>query len=182
MMLRFRSALLVATCLLLALAPGGARGASASSVSPGYAWLDHLQWMDAPAPAKEKLRGHVVVVEFWAADCINCRRTTPALRELVAAFRDSGVVVIGVHTPELEDERDVTTVRRAMKDQGITWAVGRDNDYAVWRAFNNEYWPALYVLDGTGQMRSQHIGELHVGTSDWTHLLHTISDLRRQRL
>jgi thiol-disulfide isomerase/thioredoxin len=178
---RGRTAVLAALLVLIAAVVSGAFGVSANSASPGYGWLEHVKWMDAPAPAKDKLLGHVVVVEFWAADCINCRRTAPAMRELATTLKDSGVIVLGVHTPELEDEREAATVRRAMNDLGITWPVGRDDGYDAWRAFHNEYWPALYVLDGTGQVRARHIGELHVGTPEWSAWLHTISDLRARK-
>ncbi|MBI1799324.1 MAG: redoxin domain-containing protein [Candidatus Eisenbacteria bacterium] len=171
-----RTALALAAFLI---PPFAVPAEATASGAHGWSWMDRVRWVDAPAPRAEQLRDRIVLVEFWAADCINCRRTAPAMRAL-SALRDSGVVLIGVHTPELEDERSIATVRRAIADLGITWPVAQDNDYQVWRAFDNHYWPVLYVLDGRGEVRSRHIGELHVGTPAWDDLLRTLADLRRK--
>jgi thiol-disulfide isomerase/thioredoxin len=101
----------------------------------------------------------VVVVDFWTYSCINCLRTLPYVKAWYAKYKDSGLVVIGVHTPEFPFEKDEANVRKAVHDLGITYPVAMDNDYRIWRAFNNEYWPAHYFIDATGKIRFHHFGE-----------------------
>jgi hypothetical protein len=107
----------------------------------------------------EKLRGHVVLVDFWTLTCINWLRTEPYVRAWWQAYRQDGLVVIGVHTPEFGFEHDVDLVRRALKDRAIDYPVVVDNDYAVWTAFANHYWPALYFVDKDGLIRDEYFGE-----------------------
>jgi len=169
------SAVGVALLLWCAIAP-------ASAAEPGrpYAWLEGSQWLDrAPVTAAE-LEGRTVVLEFWTFDCVNCRRTVPAMRALEANFRGRDVVVLGIHTPELEHERDPASVRRAVARLGLRFPVALDNDAAIWRAFDNEAWPALYLLDGTGRVRASHIGELHQGTPGWDSFVAKLETLRHE--
>jgi thiol-disulfide isomerase/thioredoxin len=105
------------------------------------------------------LRGRVVLIDFWTYSCINCLRTLPYLREWNARYKDHGLTIIGVHSPEFAFEKDENNVRRAVHDLGITYPVAIDSDYAIWRAFSNEYWPAHYLIDATGRLRGQHFGE-----------------------
>lgn len=98
----------------------------------------------------QALKGKVVLVDFWTYSCINCLRTLPYVKAWAEKYRDQGLVVIGVHTPEFAFERDAGNVTKAMKDLGITYPVAIDNDYKVWRAFNNQYWPAHYFADAQG--------------------------------
>jgi thiol-disulfide isomerase/thioredoxin len=105
------------------------------------------------------LRGHVVLVDFWTYTCINWLRTLPYIRAWAEKYREHGLVVLGVHTPEFAFEHDIDNVRRAAKDMRVAYPIAVDNDYAVWEAFDNHYWPALYVVDALGQIRHHHFGE-----------------------
>src|SRR5438067_2108992 len=105
-------------------------------------------WINSPPLAPAALRGKVVLVDFWTLTCINWLRTLPYVRAWAAKYRDQGLVAIGVHTPEFAFEQDITNVRRAVKDMRVDYPIAIDNDYAIWRGFNNEYWPALYLVDG----------------------------------
>ncbi|QJI29106.1 cytochrome c biogenesis protein DipZ [Pseudomonas sp. ADAK18] len=118
-----------------------------------------VQWLNSPPLTAEALKGKVVLVDFWTYSCINCLRSLPYVKAWAEKYRDQGLVVIGVHAPEFAFERDVNNVTKAMKDLGITYPVAIDNNYKVWRAFNNQYWPAHYFADAKGQIRYHHFGE-----------------------
>ena len=105
------------------------------------------------------LRGKVVLVDFWTYTCVNWRRTLPYVRAWAEKYKDHGLVVIGVHTPEFSFEHNVDNIRWALKDMRIEYLVAVDSDYAIWRAFNNEYWPASYIIDAKGHIRHHHFGE-----------------------
>ena len=117
------------------------------------------EWIGSPALDRQQLRGHVVVVNFWTLTCINWLRTEPYVRAWSNAYRDDGLIVLGVHTPEFSFEHDPDGVRAATAVRGISYPVAVDNDYAIWRAFENHYWPALYFVDRDGVIRDQHFGE-----------------------
>ncbi|MEO7208724.1 MAG: cytochrome c biogenesis protein DipZ [Steroidobacteraceae bacterium] len=116
-------------------------------------------WLNSPPLTPESLRGKVVVVDFWTYSCINCLRALPYVESWYQKYRDHGLVVIGVHAPEFAFEKDSGNVRRAVADLKITYPVAMDNDYAIWQAFNNQYWPAHYFIDATGRVRAHHFGE-----------------------
>jgi thiol-disulfide isomerase/thioredoxin len=116
-------------------------------------------WLNSQPLDPEGLRGTVVLVDFWTLTCINWLRTAPYVRAWSRAYRDDGLVVIGVHTPEFGFERDVDRIRLAIAARGIDYPVAVDSDYGVWRAFDNHYWPALYFVDRDGVIRDQHFGE-----------------------
>jgi thiol-disulfide isomerase/thioredoxin len=116
-------------------------------------------WLNSAPLSPKSLRGHVVLVEFWTYTCVNWRRTLPYVRTWAQKYRDSGLIVIGVHTPEFSFEKDPGNVRTAVSELGIRYPVAMDNDYAVWSAFANEYWPALYFIDSQGRIRHHHFGE-----------------------
>jgi cytochrome c biogenesis protein CcdA/thiol-disulfide isomerase/thioredoxin len=116
-------------------------------------------WLNSTPLTPEALRGRVVVVDFWTYSCINCLRSLPFVEGWYNNYKDHGLVVIGVHTPEFAFERNEDNVRRAVSDLGITYPVALDNDYAIWRAFNNQYWPAHFFVDSTGRIRGHHFGE-----------------------
>ena len=116
-------------------------------------------WLNSPPLTTEALRGRVVVVDFWTYTCINWLRTAPYLRAWSSTYRDAGAVVLGVHTPEFSFEREMVNVRRAVEDLQISYPVAVDSDYAIWTAFTNMYWPALYVVDAQGRIRFTHFGE-----------------------
>ena len=105
------------------------------------------------------LRGTVVLIDFWTYTCINWLRSLPYVRAWAEKYQDRGLVVIGVHTPEFAFEKDVDNVRRAARDMRVDYPIALDNDYAIWRAFKNQYWPALYFVDAQGRIRHHHFGE-----------------------
>jgi thiol-disulfide isomerase/thioredoxin len=117
------------------------------------------QWLNSPPLTADGLRGSVVLVDFWTYTCINWLRTLPYIRAWAEKYQDHGLVVIGVHTPEFDVEHDLDNVRRAVKDLRVDYPVAVDNDYAIWSAFDNHYWPALYFVDAQGQIRHHRFGE-----------------------
>jgi thiol-disulfide isomerase/thioredoxin len=116
-------------------------------------------WLNSPPLTAAGLRGKVVLVDFWTYTCINWLRTLPYLRAWAERYQDQGLVVLGVHTPEFDFEHDLDNVRRAATDLRVTYPVAVDNDYAIWTAFDNHYWPALYFVDIQGQIRHHRFGE-----------------------
>ncbi|HWX66989.1 MAG TPA: cytochrome c biogenesis protein DipZ [Rhodanobacter sp.] len=117
------------------------------------------QWLNSTPLTTESLRGKVVLVDFWTYSCINCIRSLPYVRGWADKYKDHGLVVIGVHAPEFAFEKDPANVAKAVKDLGVDYPVALDNDYAIWKGFNNEYWPAHYFIDTQGQVRHHHFGE-----------------------
>ncbi|AOK36712.1 cytochrome c biogenesis protein DipZ [Burkholderia cenocepacia] len=118
-----------------------------------------VQWLNSPPLTAAGLRGKVVLVDFWTYSCINCLRTLPYTTAWARKYAPYGLVVIGVHAPEFAFERDIGNVKKAVHDLGIDYPVAIDNGYAIWRAFNNEYWPAHYFIDAQGRIRHHHFGE-----------------------
>jgi len=118
-----------------------------------------VQWLNSPELASESLRGKVVLVDFWTYDCINCQHTLPYVKDWAKKYEKDGLVVIGVHTPEYGYERIIDNVKDQVKKLGITYPVAIDNNYAIWRNFDNQYWPAHYLIDAKGQVRYTHFGE-----------------------
>ena len=118
-----------------------------------------VEWLNSPALTSESLRGKVVLVDFWTYDCINCQHTLPYVKDWAQKYEKDGLVVIGVHTPEYGFERIISNVRDQVKKLGITYPVAIDNNYAIWRNFDNQYWPAHYLIDAKGQVRFTHFGE-----------------------
>ena len=116
-------------------------------------------WINSDPLKTANLRGKVVVVEFWTYTCINWRRQFPYVRAWADKYKAKGLVVVGVHTPEFDFERNVDNVRRATKEIGVEFPVAVDSDYAIWRAFDNQYWPALYFVDAQGRIRHHQFGE-----------------------
>jgi thiol-disulfide isomerase/thioredoxin len=116
-------------------------------------------WVNSRPLTATDLRGHVVLINFWTYTCINWLRTLPYLRAWADKYRDQGLFVIGVHTPEFDFEHDLDNVRRATKDLRIDYPVVIDSDYAIWNAFGNRYWPAFYFVDAQGQIRHHRFGE-----------------------
>jgi thiol-disulfide isomerase/thioredoxin len=116
-------------------------------------------WLNSPPLTPEELRGQVVLVDFWTYTCINWLRTLGYVRAWAERYRDQGLVVIGVHTPEFPFEKDPDNVRRAVEEMRVEYPVALDPDYAVWRAFSNHYWPAVYIADAEGRIRHHQFGE-----------------------
>ena len=117
------------------------------------------QWLNSPPLSAESLRGKVVLVDFWTYSCINCIRALPYVRGWADKYKDHGLVVIGVHAPEFAFEKNPANVAKAVKDLGVDYPVALDNDYAIWKGFDNQYWPAHYFIDAQGRIRHHHFGE-----------------------
>ena len=117
------------------------------------------EWLNSPPLSADELRGKVVLVQFWTYTCVNWLRTLPYVRAWAGKYKDDGLVVLGVHTPEFDFEHDLDNVRRAARDLGVDYPIAVDNDYAIWSAFANHYWPALYFVDAQGRIRHHRFGE-----------------------
>ena len=136
---------------------GGSRGLADEGPLPP---LDGaVTWLNSPPLSREQLKGKVVLIDFWTYSCINCIRTIPHVRALHQRYARDGLVVIGVHTPEFAFERDLGNVRKAVRDFAIRYPVAVDNDWTIWKAFNNRYWPAHYLADAKGRIRYHRFGE-----------------------
>ncbi len=144
--------------LLLAAAAATAMG-TPTRTSELDSLASATSWINSPPLSAEALRGRIVVVQFWTYSCVNWIRTAPYARAWARKYRDQGVVVIGVHAPEFEFERQLANVRWAAGLFAVDYPVAVDNDFAIWRAFDNGYWPALFVIDGQGRVRYRHFGE-----------------------
>jgi thiol-disulfide isomerase/thioredoxin len=118
-----------------------------------------VEWLNSKPLTASDLHGKVVLIDFWTYSCINCIRTVPYVRAWAEKYRDQGLVVIGVHAPEFAFEKNIDNVRKAVADFAIRYAVAVDNDFRIWRAFQNSYWPAHYLIDAKGQLRYHHFGE-----------------------
>ena len=116
-------------------------------------------WLNSLPLTAEELRGKVVLVDFWTYSCVNCLRALPYVKAWYAKYKDHGLVVVGVHSPEFAFEKDPVNVRRAVGELGVTYPVALDNDYAIWQGFDNQYWPAHYFIDADGHIRGHHFGE-----------------------
>jgi thiol-disulfide isomerase/thioredoxin len=118
-----------------------------------------VEWLNSKPLTLAELHGKVVLVDFWTYTCVNWRRTLPYVRAWAQKYKQDGLVVIGVHTPEFSFERDLANVERATKEMDVAYPVAVDSNFAIWRAFGNEYWPALYLIDAKGNVRAEHFGE-----------------------
>ena len=123
-------------------------------------------WINSDPLTLQQLRGKVVLIDFWTYTCINCIRTFPYLKLWHSRYADDGLVILGIHTPEFEFEKDLANVRQATVDNGIVWPVAQDNDFATWDAYNNRYWPAKYLIDRDGLVRYTHFGEGHYAETE----------------
>ncbi len=133
-------------------------------LAPALAKTGH--WFNSPPLTLKKLRGKVVLLDFWTYSCINCLRTLPHLESWYKTYKDAGLVVLGVHTPEFAFEHVTSNVGAAVKRLGVTYPVVQDNDYGTWDAYSNEYWPAEYLIDRTGHIRHTHFGESSYGETE----------------
>jgi len=117
-------------------------------------------WLNTPMPLRiSDLKGNVVMLEMWTYGCINCRNVIPSLKDFHSKYAKEGLVIIGNHFPEFDQERDLQNLTDSVKKLGILYPVAQDNDGMTWRAYNNKYWPTLYLIDKTGHIRYTHIGE-----------------------
>jgi cytochrome c biogenesis protein CcdA/thiol-disulfide isomerase/thioredoxin len=144
------------------LAPGGIRGA-VNGVLPDLGPLPSLEgglgWINSAPLSRESLHGKVAMIEIWTFMCYNCLNALPHVKETAARYKNAGLVTIGVHAPELPRERPRENVEKAVKELGVTFPVVLDNNFVIWKAFNNEYWPSVYVVDRKGRIRFHHDGE-----------------------
>jgi thiol-disulfide isomerase/thioredoxin len=157
------------TLMLFGCAPLNSIGLQSDSAMPNPASLPDLgpapeltndTWLNVDAPLRlANLRGKVVIVEMWTFGCINCQHVMPALKEWHSQYKDAGLVIIGNHFPEFDYEADLNSLKQAIIDDDIQYAVTQDNDGATWQAYKNHYWPALYLIDKQGHIRYVHIGE-----------------------
>lgn len=125
--------------------------------APEFTDIDH--WLNSPPLSMRELRGKVVLVDFWTYSCINCIHTLPYVKQWHEKYKDQGLVVVGVHTPEFAFEKSTANVQEAIKRFGIRYPVAQDNAYATWSAFRNQYWPATYLIDAQGRIVYHHYGE-----------------------
>jgi thioredoxin family protein len=133
---------------------------STQNVRSALSGIDRAtDWINSEPLTAERLRGSVVAVQFCTYSCINWIRTIPYVRAWAGAYHDDGFVVVGAHAPEFAFEREIEGVRRAMAAMGVEYPIVLDNDYAIWQSFSNQYWPALYLVDGDGRLRYRHFGE-----------------------
>ncbi|MGY4283687.1 thiol-disulfide isomerase/thioredoxin [Bradyrhizobium sp. LM2.7] len=131
--------------------------AAAQETAPDFTGITN--WFNSRPLSIADLRGKVVLVDFWTYGCVNCVNTLPHVTELYAKYKDRGLVVVGVHTPEFPFERSASNVQAALKRHGITYPVAQDNDSKTWNAYRNRYWPAQYIIDQNGKIVFQHEGE-----------------------
>lgn len=134
-----------------------AETANVAPAAPDFRGIAH--WINSPPLTMQQLRGKVVLVDFWAYSCINCLRTLPYITHWYNEYKDDGLVVVGVHTPEFDFEANTINVERAVKQFGIHYPVAQDNDGATWRAWRNQFWPAEYLIDRNGILVLHHDGE-----------------------
>jgi cytochrome c biogenesis protein CcdA/thiol-disulfide isomerase/thioredoxin len=132
--------------------------------APDFAGITH--WLNSQPLTMAELRGKVVLIDFWTYTCINCLRTLPYVRAWDEKYRDKGLVVVGVHTPEFGFEKETDNVREAIARNHLQYPVAQDNDYGTWDAWGNQYWPAKYLIDATGQVRYTHFGEGDYATTE----------------
>ena len=127
-----------------------------AAAAPEFASGD---WINSEPLTLKGLRGRVVLVEFWTFGCYNCRNTLPSIKDWDGRYRQKGLSIVGVHSPEFDDEKKVENVRREVAELGIHYPVVTDNDYATWRAYDVSAWPTMFVLDKSGRIRWKHVGE-----------------------
>ncbi|HEY0505871.1 MAG TPA: thioredoxin family protein [Lysobacter sp.] len=139
--------------------PGVQAGSAPSAGSPAPEFAGIERWLNSEPLTMHGLKGKVVLVEFWTYSCINCIHVMPHVNQWHQRYRDQGLVVVGVHTPEYDEEHDAGRLRDAMKRYGVEYAVAQDNDYRTWNAWGNRFWPALYLVDRDGRVVYRHVGE-----------------------
>jgi peroxiredoxin len=146
--------------------PAPLRVAQAGRTAPNFVGV--TQWFNSGPLSIEGLRGKVVMVNFWTYGCYNCTNALPHVRALYEKYKDSGLVVVGVHTPEFPFEKSAANVQTALKRHAITYPVAQDNDYSTWKTYGNRYWPAQYIIDRSGKIVFTHAGEGEYDTIERT--------------
>jgi thiol-disulfide isomerase/thioredoxin len=155
-----RLSLLAILSVILSVPPAGAQDTqSIVGASPLYSLSGATGWINSKPLTSSELKGKVVLVDFWDYSCINCIRAVPYVRAWAAKYKDSGLVVIGVHTPEFDFEKDMPNVQKAVQKFNMSYPIALDSNYKIWNAFHNQYWPAEYFIDAKGKVRYEHFGE-----------------------
>jgi thiol-disulfide isomerase/thioredoxin len=167
--------------LAIAIFADAKHDALAADRAPEFTHTSTSEWLNSKPLRLKNLRGQVVLIEFWAFDCVNCRRTVPWMHSMQDRYADQGLAIIGVHTPELPQERSAANVSAAVREQDITYPVMLDADYSYWNALSNRYWPAFYVVDARGNVAAQAIGEMHTGERRAAEFERQIEQLLRAR-
>ena len=161
------AAAIAASVVALAFAaPQLGANASAAVARPAPEFQNIDTWLNSPPLKLEALRGQVVLVDFWTYTCINCLNHLPHVKEWHEKYKDKGLTVVGVHTPEFAFEKSTKNVKDAIQRLQIRHAVAQDNSYGTWRAFNNQYWPAVYLIDKHGRIAYSHFGEGSYGVTE----------------
>ncbi|WP_130618506.1 redoxin family protein [Dyella amyloliquefaciens] len=162
--LRYVAATLFLTAALFAAWPGTGIGSIVNAgtpvaQAPAPDFDGATRWFNSSPLSMDQLKGKVVLVEFWTRECINCLHVLPHTEGLYERYAGDGLVVVGVHTPEYDEERDPSALKAAIKRLGITYPVAMDNEQRVWSAYGNQFWPAIYLIDRNGQVVYRHAGE-----------------------
>ncbi|OLV19760.1 redoxin domain-containing protein [Deinococcus marmoris] len=150
--------LLLSTALTLLTSACAVTSGTAPPALTGGPWLNTAS--QAAGPSLADLRGKVVIVNFWVYSCINCHNSLPTLKSWYSKYRDQGLEIVGIHTPEFESDKPTANVIASLKDDGVTWPILQDNDSKNWRAWQNQAWPTFYLIDRAGKVRSVHRGEI----------------------
>lgn len=159
--------LLIPSLLLAVVSLAGHPGGAANAVkAPDFVGKGPWFNTGGKALAMADLRGKVVAVQMWTGGCINCLNTLPYVKQWNAKYRAKGLVIVGVHSPEFQHEHSQAYVQRVIANQGMTYPVVMDNDFRIWKAYKNEYWPTLYLVDKRGVIRYSHIGEGDYDTTE----------------
>lgn len=159
MLSQLKTLAIAATFVATAATGTAALAAPLKSGPPAPEFSGISQWLNSEPLTLQQLRGKVVLVDFWTYTCINCINTLPYVKNWNQKYKDQGLTVVGVHTPEYPFERNTDNVKTAIKRFGITYPVAQDNQYSTWSAYNNQYWPAFYLLNKKGQVVYTHFGE-----------------------
>ena len=159
MLSQLKTLAIAATFAATAATGTAALAAPLQSGPPAPEFTGINQWLNSEPLTLQQLKGKVVLVDFWTYTCINCINTLPYVKSWNQKYKDQGLTVVGVHTPEYPFERNTDNVKTAIKRFGITDPVAQDNQYATWSAYNNQYWPAFYLLNKKGQVVYTHFGE-----------------------
>lgn len=160
-MMQFRKSMIFMLAAFSSFAAASASAAMPALVDRGPApeFTGINNWLNSAPLTMKELKGKVVLVDFWTYSCINCLRTLPHVTKWHNKYKDQGLVVVGVHTPEFAFERSTGNVQTAAKRFGVSYPIAQDNQYATWNAYRNQYWPASYLVDRNGRIQHQHFGE-----------------------
>ncbi len=152
---------IIATVQLLT--PADSRTFNDPIQAPEFTHTDQNEWINSEPQMLDKLKGKVVLIDFWTFGCWNCYRSFPWLKAMETRLAPQGLQIIGVHTPEFENEKIKDNIVAKVKEFGLYHPVMIDNDFSYWRAMNNRYWPAYYIIDKSGRLRTSYVGETHEG-------------------